>query len=181
MIDQVQTTISTNEDVDKLVQKENQKLNSLHLNLKEQGIDKQKFSDLFKKLQEVKNLEKVELDLTKFQIDNDQIEMVNKFLKQQDNLKEVYFHVSESNFEDSQFEKLIFDSLKDKKSLEKMHLYMENVNMNEEKRRSVQKLVQSLTGLRNVYLNMQRNFLTQDDIFDLHHLIFHLPHRVLLW
>jgi hypothetical protein len=181
MIDKVQNTISSNEDVDKLAKVESQKLNSIHLNLKEQSIDKTKFSELFKKLQDVKNLEKVELDLTKFQIDNEQIDMVNKFLKSQDNLKEVYIHVSESNFEDSQFDKLLNDSLKDRKSLEKLHLFMENVNMNDEKRKSIQKLVQSLSGLKNVYLNMQRNYLTQDDMSDLHHLIFHFPHRVLLW
>jgi predicted RNA binding protein with dsRBD fold (UPF0201 family) len=181
MIENIETRIATNEDIDKMSIKEGQKMNNIVLDFKGETIDKTKFMDLFNRLQKVKGLQKVELDLTKFPLDTEQVDLVNKFFKNLDDLKEIYVHVSETKFDDSLFDRLLNESLSGKKSIEKIHLVMENVNMCDTKRRSIEKLVNSLPSLRNVHINMQRNNMTKEDLADLHRLIFHYPHRVLLW
>jgi hypothetical protein len=181
MLQNVENKIATFDDVNKIVPKEGGKMDSLVLDIKSDQFDKQKFTDLFTQLQNVKGLQKVELDLTKFPMDTEQVELVNKFFKNNDELKEVYVHVSETKFDDSLFDRLLNDALSGKKSIEKIHLVMENVNMCDTKRRSIEKLVNSLPSLKNVHINMQRNNMTKEDLSDLHRLIFHFPHRALLW
>ena len=181
MLESTQLKISCSEDIDKMAIKEGTKLDTVKIDLKGETLDKQKFNDLFKKLSEVKGLHKVDLDLTKYPLDNEQIELVNKAFKNMDEIREVNVHFSETKFEDNQFEKLLHDSLAGKKSIEKIHLVMENVNMSDTKRRTIEKLVNSLPNLKNVHINLQRNNMTNEDLIELHRLIFHFPHKILLW
>ena len=180
MLQNFDNKIATYEDVSKVVPKEGVKMCSLALDIKSDQFDKKKFNDLFTQLQNVKGLEKIELDLTKFPMDSEQVELVNKFFKNNE-FKEVYVHISETKFDDGLFDKLFNEALTGKKSIEKIHLVMENVNMTESKRKSIEKLVNSLPSLKNVHINMQRNNMTKEDLAELHRLIFHFPYRALLW
>jgi len=128
MIDNTSTKIQKSEDIDKIAVKEGSKLNSLQICLQSDKIDKKSYTELFNKLNETKGLQKLEVDLTKYPLDSEQVDLFNKALKKMDDLKEVYIHISDTKFDDDQFEKLIYDSLTGKKSIEKIHLVMENVN-----------------------------------------------------
>lgn len=180
MLDKYECKCTSNEDIDKLALKD-QKLNSLQLDFRGGSVDQQKFIDLFNnKLCQTKGLEKLELDLSNFDINNQQIEAMNNFFKNTD-LKELHLHLAETKLFDDQFDRLLNDSLAGKKSINKLHLNMENVNITSSKRASIDKLVKSLPNLNYVHINLQRNNLSKNELTDLHNTIFHFPHRVLLW
>jgi len=182
MLSNFEYSIRTNEDIDKFSITNDNKINSLQLDLKGGVVDKTKFIDFFeKKLFLAKNLEKLELDLTKYEVDKQSIETINKFFKESENLKELSLHISETKLSDDYFDKLMNDSLKGKTSIKRLHLVMENVNMTDNKRKSIEKLVKSMPNLNYIHINIQRNQLTQSDICDLDKLIFHFPNRVFLW
>jgi hypothetical protein len=182
MLNKYEWKVSTNEDIDKLSISKDQKINSIMIDFKGGVIDKTKFNDFFQnKLSLAKTLETLELDLTNYELDNQAIENICKTLKAMDNLKEFNLHISETKLWDEQFEKLLCESIGGKKSLTKLHLIMENVNMTDNKRKCIEKLVKSLPNLNYVHINLQRNQLTQTELSDLHNMIFHFPHRVLLW
>ncbi len=174
--------IASSTDIEAFKPEKNLKLNSLQLDFKGGNFDKTKFTDFFtNKLSHAKDLHKVELDFTRFGIDNHTIELITEFLSGLKNLREVDFHISECKLTNTQFDKLLNDSLGGKTSMTKLHLNMENVDINEPKRKSIEKLIKSMPNLVHSHINMQRNTLSKSDLDELHGMINHMPYKVILW
>ena len=183
MLDKYEFKVSSNEDVDKIKMNESDKIQNIHLNLRgaTSPLDKTKFTELFDKLKNVKNFERVHLDLTKYpNLDDEKISAISNSIAGMSNLKELHLHISDISFNDAQFKNML-KPLKMKDSIEKLHLVCENVNMNFYKRKKIEKLMNSLPNLKFVHINVKRNNLTQEDLGDLHKLLFHRPYRELIW
>ncbi len=174
--------LASNKDIQDIKIAKDNKINSLQLDFKGGDVDKKKFINFFEhKLCHAKALEKLEIDLTKFELDNDCIDSMNICFKEMPNLSHLTMHISETKMWDEQFDRLFNQSLKGKTSIKNLHLVMENVNMTNSKRKSIENLVKSLPNLNHVHVNIQRNQLTENEIRDLNDVIFTYPSRILLW
>jgi hypothetical protein len=182
MLEKYEYKVSNNDDVDKVKLNQDDNIRNIHLNLSgaTSALDQNKFRELFEKIKNCKNFERVHIDLTKYPINNEEINTISSSLNTLEKLKELHLHLSDICFDDAQFKNML-KPLKKNISIETLHLVMENVNMNFYKRKKIEKLMNSLPNLKFVHINVKRNNLTQDDLGDLHKLLFHRPHRELIW
>ena len=166
MIDKLVINISSNEDIENLNILENSKVNHLHVTISQKEILNYNFSVLFNKLSKLEPYNRFHLDMNNFSIDDEKIEIIIEAVKNWQ-LREINFNISNTNLSDSQFDKLLFSSLSSIKTLEKVHLILENVQLNANKIKTINSILSSLPNLKHVFLNIKNNKVNLEDLTDL--------------
>jgi len=146
---------------------------SVHLDLKDTSLDKNQFIQLFDQMAKTQKTD-FQLDMSNIELDEDRFNALNNCVKNWD-LKHFHLNASNCKFSDSSFTNLC-NSLKKMQNLEKLHLVLENVDMNRAKRAVLEDLLSTLPNAKNVAINTRSSNMTQNDIQRIHDLVVHFPH-----
>ena len=172
--------VENNEDVNALVIPENQHIDSFHLDVKEGHLDNENFNKLFNQVAKANLSNHLHLDLSHIQNWDDQkINTVSGALKHW-NLKNLAFHLSDTKLSDDQFQTLL-GSFQHMSNLEKLDISLENVNMNNKKKKFVDSLTKKFPKLNNLRVNIRRNEMTKEDIKEIEDFMSDIPYRFLYW
>jgi hypothetical protein len=176
MIDtQFDFKICKDHDVD-TYKKDFDKVDKIRLDMKNNKLSTLKFEELFERLSATK-IEYFQLDISNFdKINSEMFEAIIKCIRTW-NLKTLILQISGINISDSQFESLIFESLRTMTNLQNLYLDMERVGWNKNKNRSIERLIPQLESLNNIFLNVKNNNLTKDEIEGISKMIKHIPSR----
>lgn len=178
MINQHEFKIEKNEDIEKC-KNDFAKVDHIHLDLKNSTLDDNKFEELCSTLKERSNLKIFQLDISDLEMNDKKIDnFVNCFKNW--NLRHFHINISNIKFTDDQFKKF-FEPLLNMSNLQKLHLIMENVNMNDCKRKFIEDLIEKCNNLTDVSLNIKNNNLSLEQMDRLRKLIDPVPTRELLW
>jgi hypothetical protein len=163
MIDKL--TISSKDVLDNIKIEKDSKINHLHVNL-DNKIEKNILLSFFEKLSSCDVYNRFHLNLSYFDAEN--LDIIIEYVK---NLKIREFNLNLSNFiiKDEVFENFIIGSLSNKISLEKLHITLDNIDLNENKIKSIVKGLETLPTLNHVYIkiNLKSNNLPLEEMTEL--------------
>jgi hypothetical protein len=175
MIDKFTLIISSNKEIDEFLKnmEDSTKINHFHLEIV--GADKvinERFQpsnnteitdeNFFKLCEKIKKLDlynRIHFDFSSLPNISEKWTDVISDTLQNFNPREINFNFSDSSLSDYQFERLLKNSSKNMDNLEKLHLIMENINITQNKIKSIEEIVESLKTkkLNHVFLNLKRN------------------------
>jgi GTP1/Obg family GTP-binding protein len=162
MIDKLVLDISSDEDVKKINIEENSKINHLHLQIINE-INSENFKFLLDKLSKIDAYNRFHVDLVKFNLTDDIIEQFSNCLKKW-NLREFNLNISDSVISDTQFENFLKKCFPELKNLERLHLILENIEINSQKIKSITSTLENLPNLNHVFINIKRNKVQLEDM-----------------
>jgi hypothetical protein len=155
-----------------------QKVDNLHISVRDNILTKEHFLELFSILSQ-SNQKRVHLDLTNTDIDEEKLEALTNCLKNWD-LNYLQLHVNRIKFTDEQFQKLL-NTLENMTGLHSLILEMEDVNLGVSKRKMIEDTLDHMKHLKSVHINLRNNEISQEDArsirkmldkFDMSHLFF---------
>ena len=162
LIDKLVLDVSCNEDIEKINLEKNSKINHLHLQF-HNDIDYENFKFLFDKLSKIEAYNRFHVDFIKFNFTDDKIQHFSNCLKIW-NLKEFNLNISDISISDSQFENLLKKCFLEMKNLKKLHLILENIQINSQKVKSIVNALEYLPNLNHVFINIKRNIIEIEDM-----------------
>jgi hypothetical protein len=176
---QYEFKIIKDHDVDAF-KKDFDKVDSIKLDLKSNKLHKAKFLELFERLA-VTRLNYVQIDLTNYDgLDSEKFEALVNCIRNW-NPKTLILLLSGVKMSDTQFDSLMFESLRTMNSLENLYLDLQNTDFNKNKMKSLEKLLPKLESLNNIFLNLKSNNLHTEDITHISKEIQHIPAREFLF
>ena len=136
-------------------------VNKVHLDLTNSNIEKEKYIEIINILMK-KDILVFKLDLDDFKLDDDMISKLSLCLK---NLNLYHFHLSSTNLSinDNLFEEL-FGSLKNMNRLEILHIVIQKLNLNEYKRKCLQRMIKECKNLKAIVINIRNNKSSISDV-----------------
>jgi hypothetical protein len=164
-------SIVTDKDVDDLKKtywNEMENAKNVHIELRDNKINSDKFKELFEALSKTKK-DEMHLDLSNTKMDDTAIEALSKCMSNWE-LKNLSLHMSNIKLSDSQFEN-VFKTLENMKSLKMLHLELENVNMNNKKRQRIENVINTLPNLTHVSINLRNNNMSEVDAVEISKLL----------
>ena len=141
---------------------------NIHLDIRNSELNKQKFGDLFKLISQGKP-NQFRLDLTEIDLDDEKIQEISKCFEKWD-LNKFKLIMSNLKMNEEQFEN-IFNAISKMKNLQHLHLEMENVNMNNKKRKIIDKTLKEMTKLNDVYISVRKNKIPENEINQFYKLV----------
>jgi hypothetical protein len=166
------------EELKKNYMKELESAQNVHVELRDNSLKEDKFKELFDTLSKSQK-EEMHLDLSNTSLSDTSIKSLTDCLSNW-KLKSLSLHLSNIKLTDSQFETVI-KTLENMKSLSRLNLEMENVDMNRKKQRRIEDLITHLPDLTQVSINLRNNKLSDEDAnqimrmldrFDIKHFFF---------
>lgn len=173
--------VMNNEDIDELKKnyiKKIEEADNVHVDIRDNNMEKMKFKELFDTLAKVKK-EEIHLDLSNTKMDDEKIDSLTKCFESW-NLKNLDLHISNVDLTNKQFDHLM-NSIEKMKNLKMLNLQMENVNLNRSKRSKMESVVNNLPNLTHVSIDVRNNNLSEEDAanisrmldrFDVRHFFF---------
>jgi hypothetical protein len=173
--------IVSDKDIDELKQnylKELESSQNVHIELRDNNLKEDKLIELFDTLSKTQK-EEMHLDLSNTTLSEKSIKSLSDCMSKW-KLKSLSLHLSNIKLTDSQFETVI-KTLENMKSLSRLNLEMENVDMNRKKQRRIEDLINTLPDLTQVSINLRNNKISDEDAnqimrmlerFDIKHFFF---------
>ena len=176
---QYEFKIIKDHDVDSF-KKDFDKVDSIKLDLKNNKLHKAKFLELFERLS-VTKLNYVLIDFTNYDgLDSEKFEAFVNCIRNW-NPKTLILLLSGIQMSDTQFESLIYESLRTMNNLENFYLDIQDIKFNKNKMKSLEKLIPKLVNLSNIFINLKKNNLHNEDISHISKEIQHIPAREFLF
>ena len=176
---QYEFKIIKDHDVDTF-KKDFDKIDSIKLDLKNNKLHKVKFLELFERLS-VTKLSYFQLDLSNYDgLDNEKFEAIVNCIRNW-NLKTFILLISGVKLTDTQFDSLVFESLRTMNNLENLYLDIQNINFSKSKMKTLEHLIPKMENLNNIFINLRNNNLLKEDIAHISKEIQHIPAREFLF
>ncbi len=170
--------ISGNEDISKITT-DLQKTDNVHLDLRNTtNFTKENFDKILDTLAKTKQ-RIFKCDIKNIEVDDEKINKLANTMKNW-NLYHCNLNISNVKLSDKQFDSLI-EPFKNMNDLEILHLIMENIDMNDYKRHSLQRAIREMKNLRSVHIDIRSNKISRDAISEFRRLLDPIPIRQLLW
>jgi hypothetical protein len=139
------------------------KVDKIKLDLKKNKLHPIKFVELFDRLSRTK-MSYFQLDMSNTSdLDDDKLDAIVKCIRVW-NLKSLILLFSNVKLTDTQFESLIFESIQTMTNLENLYLDLENIDFDENKLHTLERLIPKLKNLQKIFLNIKRNKITRNEI-----------------
>jgi len=167
MIDKIVLKISSNEDIKNINYDNEFKINHLHIEIS--NISEINLKNLLEKLSKLEPYNRFHLDIKNSKINDETCKLLSNFISRW-NLREINYNFSGTCFTDKQFEILFSNALLSdniKVSLEKLHLILENVELNTNKLKTINNVLNSLLKLNHIFINIRKNKIDNYDITEL--------------
>ncbi len=165
MIDKFTFSISINKDLENFQLESGSKINHLHLNI-ENKIENSKLSSIFEKLSSCDVYNRFHLNLTEFELNKENSKIIIDYV-QGLKIRELNINILNCEINDELFEKFIISCLTNKQTLEKLHLTLENIDLNKNKITSLIAGLSSLPKLNHVFINIKKNNLPLEEMTEL--------------
>jgi hypothetical protein len=178
MLDQqYRFTIHKDEDIDKY-RKDFDKINHIHLDLRNHKLSNDKFIELFERLSATK-LEDAHFDFEGLCFEESELSAIIKCLSCWD-LRKCSLNFDNVRIPDTQFERLI-DALRFMGSLEKLNLRFRNIGMNDYKLKALCQHLEKVHNLENFFIDISGNGLEKEQIVHLSKVMNGFKARELIW
>jgi len=155
------------------------KLNKIKLDLRNNKLSIIKFEELFERLS-ITRIEIFELDLSYTECSSSALECINKCLRFW-NLKTLILKIVGIKISDSDFDSLIYESLKLMSNMTNLYLDLESLNKwTHNKSRSMNKLFSKLQ-LEKIYINLKNASCNKEDMEEISKSIKHISTKELIF
>ena len=181
MQEKIEFKVTSNRDVDIMNPKDFEKIDHVHMDLTNSKLDESKFFEIFDRLAETKQNRKFHLDLTKVDLDEQKVNRIVNCFENWSELTNLHLHAREMKLDDREFEKLLNKGISKLQNLTKIHIALQNVNMNTAKLTSLQNLVKTLPKLVQVKFNLNKENLTQKEIQSIEEITKNKPMNEIIW
>lgn len=168
MIDKYVFKATSNEEIQKLNLEDNTKINHFHLEI-DKDIDDKNFKLLWEKINKYDLYDRFHLDLRSCIMTDERAEIISDHLKKF-NLKEINYNFSNTKLTDHQFDVLLSNTLPNINGLERLHLILENINLDKNKLKTIKSVLSSL-NLSHIFVNIKGNKLHIEDMTDITHVL----------
>ena len=173
--------VMRNEDIDKFDKNNFDKVDHLHIDMSQSQVESTKIAEILDRLSLTKQDRKFHLDLKKVKLDEIITQKIIKCLSSWTEMTNLHLHFSEVPLDEQIFMRLVKEGIVNLKNLTKIHLLLDNCNINNKMLTQIEHVIKSLPKLSNIRLNFKNNKLSEKDLMSIKTMINSYPSNELLW